>query len=331
MGYYTDQDLPYYWNVADQYVLFDHFFSAAAGGGVWNHSYWVSAAPGNPAADRIPDQGYGDLLTIFDRLEQQGISWKFYVQNYDPAVTYRTYLSLNDANRAQVAWVPLLAYPRFLDRPELFAHIVPIAQYYEDLDAGTLPAVSYLVPSGDSEYPPSSVTAGQRFVRTLHAALLRSSAWPTAAFLWTYDNWGGWYDHVVPPKLDAYGDGYRVPALLVSPYARRGLVDHTQLDTTSGLKFIEQNWSVPALTTRDRAANDLTSAFDFSAPARPAELLPDHRSSVAAPRSAQRVIYTSYGAGLVVPALLLVWAWVFRQSGGRHRAGSRTARGRRPA
>ena len=307
MGYYDDRDLPYYWNVADNYVLFDRFFTSAGGGSVWNHMYWVAGVPGNPGADSIPADGFGDLPTIFDRLEAKGVSWKFYVQNYDPSVTYRTYRTVDDANRgAQVVWAPVLAYARFLDDPQLFKRIVPLSDYYKDLAAGTLPSVAYLVPSGASEHPPGSVTAGERFVRTLHTALMRSSSWNSSAFLWTYDDWGGWYDHVVPPQVDDHGYGFRAPALLVSPYARRGYVDSTTLDFTSGLKFIEYNWGVEHLAERDLRANNILSAFDFSSPPRPAALLPDKRVSAVAYPSHQADIYRASGAGVGAPMVLIV-------------------------
>jgi phospholipase C len=306
MGYYDAEDLPYYWNVADNYVLFDRFFTSAGGGSVWNHMYWVAGVPGNPAGDSIPAAGFGAIPTIFDRLEAKGISWKFYVQNYDPAVTFRTYRSVDDANKgAQVVWVPLLGYARYLDDPALSRHIVPLEEYYTDLADGTLPSVAYIVPSGASEHPPGSISAGERFVRSLHTALMRSSAWSSSAFLWTYDDWGGWYDHVAPPQVDAYGYGYRAPALLVSAYARKGYVDSTELDFTSGLKFIQENWAVAPLAERDRKAKNFLSAFDFSAPPRPAELLADSRTKPAETRSYQRVIYLSYGLGILVAALLI--------------------------
>jgi phospholipase C len=271
MGHYDDRDLPYYWNVADEYVLFDRFFTSAAGGSVWNHMFWVTGTPGNPKADLIPDGGFDHIPTIFDRLEERGISWKFYVQNYDPTINYRT--PRTGDRGSQVVWVPLLNYARFLDDPKLSRRIVDLEEYYKDLARGTLPAVSYIAPSGSSEHPPGSIQAGQRFVRNLINALMRSSAWKSSAFSWTYDDWGGFYDHVRPPRVDRYGYGFRAPALLVSPYAKRGHVDGTTLDFTSYLKFIEYNWGVEPLARRDRRANNLLSAFDFDRRPRKAEFV----------------------------------------------------------
>ena len=308
MAYYDDRDLPYYWNLADEYVLFDRFFSSAAGGSFTNHGYWVAAAPGAEQRD-LPPEGLGDLPTIFDRLQQRGISWKFYVQNYDPRLTYRTRAEATGPKASQAIWVPLLNYARYLDDPQLFAHIVDLGEYFKDLQQGTLPAVAYLVPSGPSEHPPSSVQSGQRFVRTLINELMRSDAWYSSAFILTYDDWGGWYDHVLPPQLDAYGYGFRVPALLVSPYARPGHIDSTVLDFTSILKFIEENWGLEPLAMRDARARSIITAFDFSQPPREPRVVPWERAGTEPRQEPRRgVIYAAYGAALVLPALLIGWA-----------------------
>jgi phospholipase C len=306
MGHYDDRDIPYYWNLADNYVLFDRMFTSAAGGSVWNHMFWVTGSPGNPDADTLKPTGFDDVPTIFDRLQEAGISWKFYVQNYRPDITFRS-RGIGDA-ASQVVWVPPLNYNRFLDDPALHDRIVDMSQYYQDLANGTLPAVSFMAPSGASEHPPGSVQAGERFVRSLVNSLMASSSWDTSAFMWTYDDWGGWYDHVPPPAVDQYGYGFRAPALLVSPYARKGHVDHTTLDFTSELKFIENNWKVAPLAARDAAANDITSAFDFAAPPREAVLLDDSREADQLPGTPSAAVYLSYGLALSVLPLFVVVA-----------------------
>jgi phospholipase C len=309
MGYYDDRDLPYYWNIADEYVIYDRFFSSAAAGSFLNHLYWVAGSAGG-GVDRIPLDGLGsDVPTIFDRLEKRGISWKFYVQNYDARLNYRT---VNDypGNRAsQVIWVPVLNFPRFLDRPDLFSHIVPLEHYYRDLERGTLPAVSFIAPSGPSEHPPSSVLSGQAFVRTLINTLVRSSYWKSSAFMITYDDWGGWYDHVKPRKVDKYGYGFRVPAMLVSPFARRGHVDSTVLDYTSLLKFIEENWGVPPMGERDRKATSFASGFDFSRQPRIPRFTSFDRGTVKRePNNSWMFIYTLYGGVLLLAEFAICWA-----------------------
>jgi phospholipase C len=302
MGHYDGADLPFYWNIAKRYVLFDRFFTSAAAGSVQNHMYWVTGGPGS-AEDVIPQNGFGDIPTIFDRLERRNISWKFYVQNYRPSITYRS-RGVGDSG-AQPVWVPLLAYNRYIGNPRLFSHIVDLSEYYRDLQNGTLPAVSYIVPAGSSEHPPGNIHAGQRFVRTLINSLQQSSAWKSSAFTWTYDDWGGWYDHVRPPQVDRYGYGFRAPALLVSPYARRGYIDHTTLDFTSILRFIEENWSLPPLAQRDARANSIRNAFDFSQVPRAPEFVSAKLKPPSTYTRPHRYLYVVYGAALVLAMLAL--------------------------
>jgi len=306
MGHYDDRDIPFYWNIADRYVLFDRFFTSAAGGSVWNHLYWVTATPGNWRDDVIPPGGFGRLPTIFDRLEAKRIPWKFYVQNYDPTVTFRQRGSGDRGS--QVVWVPLLDYDRFVDNPRLFSKIVDLDEFYADLARNRLPAVSYIAPSGASEHPPGSIQAGERFVRTLITALMRSHAWNSTVFVWTYDDWGGWYDHVRPPRVDAMGYGFRAPALLVSAYARRGYVDSTTLDFTSLLKFVEENWGLRALANRDRRANSIASAFDFAAPPRAAEFVPPARRVPAKPEPRRSIVYLAYAFAALAAGLVIAGA-----------------------
>jgi phospholipase C len=307
MGHYDDRDIPWYWNVADNYVLFDRHFTSAHGGSISNHMFWVTGQNGLPAGapETLPKAGF-NVPTIFDHLRAAGVSWKFYVQNYDPQITFRN--RARGDRGAQVVWVPLMAYARYLDDPELFKHIVPIEQYYTDLAQGKLPAVSYLVPSGASEHPPGSIAAGEAFVRTLITTLQRSSAWPSSAFMWSYDDWGGWYDHVRPPNPDAFGYGFRAPLLLVSPYAKKGYIDHNVADFTSQLAFIEHNWSVPALSSRDAKAYPLTNAFDFRKPPRAAAVIPTERHPAPAVVPRRNVVYLSYGSALGVFLMVVILA-----------------------
>jgi phospholipase C len=305
MGYYDNRDLPFYWNIANDYVLFDRFFTSAAGGSVRNHNYWVMGQPGVPnvRVDSIPKEGWGDLPTIFDRLEASGVSWKFYIQNYDPTTNFRN--RGNGDRAAQVVWCPLLNFPRFLDDPTLNAKIVDLNQYFIDLQNNELPAVAFIVPSGASEHPPGSILAGQRFVKKLLNALMQSPAWESSAFMWTYDDWGGWYDHVVPPSVDDFGYGFRAPALLVSPYAKQGYIDSTVLDFTSMLKFIEENWGVEPLAARDRAASNFLDAFDFIQKPRAPRIIPSTLAVTPPPAPRRSMIYASYFAALAVSGMVI--------------------------
>ena len=313
MGHYDASVIPYYWSVAKSYVLFDGYFASATGGDLQNHMYWVAGTAGTTVPDVVPSGGFGAIPTIFDRLDAAGVSWKFYIQDYDPKTTFRTPAAHLPT---QVVRAPLLAFSRYLDDPKKMAHVVPLDQYYQDLHDGTLPAVSYIVAAGPSERPPASLHNGQAFVRGVITALKRSSTWDTSALMLTYSDWGGWYDHVLPRRVDALGLGYRVqpgqvatvglgfrvPALLVSPYARRGVIDPTPLEHTSILKFIEDNWKVAPLGARDARANDFLSAFDFQRPARGPELSVDYGTPPRIEPGRRGVIYPAYGTALFVAA-----------------------------
>jgi phospholipase C len=333
MGYYDGEDIPYYWNVADEYVLFDRFFASSPSGSVRNAMYWVTGTPGNYSEESIPAGGFGELETIFDRLQARDISWKFYVQNYNPGINFRNRGS--GERSSQVAWVPPLAYDRYLRDPKLRTHIVDLEEYFEDLQSGDLPSVSYIVaPSGgSSEHPPAAVKAGQRFVAKLVNALMRSEHWSRSAFMWTYDGWGGWYDHVKPPRADRFGYGFRVPALLVSPYAKRGHIESTTLDFTSILKFVERNWDLEPLASRDRKARSIAGAFDFNQAPREPRFPASERGGVDRREPNRVAIYGAYMGAMVLTGFVIVWAVLGRnplplESFGRRRP--RRQNGRRP-
>jgi phospholipase C len=310
MGYYDGSDLPFYWNLASSSVLADRFFSSDAGGSKENHLYWVAAQSGGGS---VPEAGY-TFDTIFDRLQAAGVDWKFYVQNYDPTITFR---NLTGAPQdSQVVWVPLLNFAKYLDDPELSKRIVDVSQYHADLAAGTLPAVAFIAPSGASEHPPGDVSIGQVYGTSLITALMQSSSWSSSLFVLTWDDWGGWYDHVPPPQVDANGYGMRVPALFVSPYAPPGRIDSTTYDFTSILRFIEDNWELQPMTARDAAANSVGTALDFSGPPRqpvlPGYVYPDEAQVNPRARMALLAIYGIVGFGL--PATTAAFWWRRRTS-----------------
>jgi phospholipase C len=328
MGYYDRAELPFYWKVADNYVLFDHFFASTLAGNRSNRSYWVSAAPSPGGVQRIPVGGYGNELTIFDRLQASGISWKFYVQGYNRHATYQS--ASRSSPNSQTVRVPLLNYARFVDDPALSQHIVPMDQYYRDLAAGTLPAVAYIASSADNERSASSVLPGQQLVRNLVTQLMVSRYWDSSALMWSYDGSGGWYDNVAPPRIGSATLGLRVPALLISAYARKGQVNHTVLSYPSALRFIEQNWHLTPLTSLDATSASLTGAFDFAAgPRRPA-ILPPLPSSLSAPPKAAPVVRTAmvyglYGGGAALCLILVLLAICLPAVTTRRRGGTTAA------
>jgi phospholipase C len=262
ISFYDGGDLGFYWGLARRYVLMDHFFSSALGGSLANHLYLFSARS-VPGAE--PPSGGYQMPTIFDRLDGAGVSWKVYTRDYDPRLTYHV---AGGEPTAQDIRLPLLDMPAIVDRPQRFARLVERRALFQDLlSERTTPAVSYVLPGGDSERPPSSVQMGQGRVQDIVQAIMRSPAWASSAVILTWSDWGGYYDHVPPPSVDPHGDGFRVPALIVSPFARTGVVDHATADSTSILRLIEELHQVSPLTSRDASAGELLSAFDPAGPA----------------------------------------------------------------
>jgi phospholipase C len=260
LGYYDSTDIPFYWDLAKEYVLADRFFSSAMGGSLANHQYWV-AGMDSGKGESIPAEGI-QLTTIFDRLQNAGFSWKFYVKNYDPSLNFRHIVPSNPRN-SEIAWVPLLTIPSVVDDPSKMARIQDLGNLYHDLADGTAPSVSYIIQGGTSEHPPGHVGNGQNATVGIITAIMRSQEWKDSAIVLTWDDWGGWYDHVVPPQVDADGYGFRVPTLIISPYAKQGYILKETADFTSILKFIETLHGLAPLTSRDESATDLMAAFDF--------------------------------------------------------------------
>lgn len=284
LGYYNYNEIPFYWQLADEFVLADNWFSSVMGPSFPNHLYLFSGtryaktavdAEGNPLRyDSVPAEGM-DIDTIFDRLDEAGISWKVYIQGYSDEVTYQ-----NSEARAglhpqasQLVWVPLVGIPRFVNDPDLNKNMVPLAEYFSDAKNGELPAVSFITPSGLSEHPPGDLRLGHFFATDLLEALMLSDHWDSSAYVLTWDEWGGFADHVAPPQVDEDGYGLRVPGLIVSPYSKPGFVDNTLYDHTSVLATIEDWWDLEPLAERDANANTFANAFDFTQEPRPPLIL----------------------------------------------------------
>jgi phospholipase C len=292
MGYYAPQDLPILNELADHAVLFDHWFTSVQGGSVQNRLFAVAAQSTSDKAE-VPIGGWRAIPLIFDRLQDAGVSWRIYVENYEPALTIDT-AGPRARRGGQVVRVPVLATRRFAESPQLSSHVVDLSRYYTDLAAGTLPAVTYIVSNTSAEHPPSDPRNGQVLARTVLNALSESRSWDSSAMLLSYDTAGGWYDHVPPPTINGTVLGPRVPALLVSPYTSPGSIDHTVYDSSSILSFIEHNWSVRPLTSRDRDAPDLSSAFSFQHPPRAPTLVGAHDQRPPLARPSSPIIYVAY-------------------------------------
>jgi phospholipase C len=138
-----------------------------------------------------------------------------------------------------------------------------------------------VTPAQYSEHAPASVCVGENWTVKMLNALMKSSLWSSSAVFLTWDDWGGFYDHVPPQQIDGYGLGFRVPLIVISPYAKKGYIDHTQYEFSSMLRFAEDELSLPTLTSRDRRANDMMNAFDFNQSPRPPLILKQRTCKVA--------------------------------------------------
>jgi phospholipase C len=285
MGYYDAHDLPM-WQFAEQYVLADRFFHAAFGGTGINHMWfwcactaaWPDASP-DIQAEVAPDgtlvrnglvtpDGYlvnnaGPQVVnsvplqtsphIGDRLDAAGITWKWYAARWSA--------QQNRSVTRPFAFFANLA----AGTPGAAMHIRDEDDFVTELRAGMLPQVAFIKPV-ESEHPTNSsgLLQGDENTDALVRAVQASPYWQSTAIIVTYDEGNGFWDHVAPPQVDRWGPGARVPAIIISPYAKRGYVDHTVYDTTSILRFIEWRWNLPPLGTRDANANNLLNAFDFA-------------------------------------------------------------------
>ncbi len=208
-------------------------------------------------ATLVPNQTFP---TIGDRLSQKQVSWAWYSGGWDDA------LAGHPDPLFQFHHQPFAFFKNFADgtagRRE---HLKDEKDFFTAIDDGTLPAVSFVKPLGpDNEHPGyAALLRGQQHVADIVNRIRSSSAWNDTLIIITYDEHGGRWDHVAPPVVDRWGPGSRVPTLVVSPFARKVYVDHTQYDTTSILKLIEETFDVAPLNARDANAGDLVNALQF--------------------------------------------------------------------
>jgi phospholipase C len=276
MGYLDDRDIPNYWSYAHHYALCDHFFSSFNGPSSNNHLYSVAAQDGGllrfdctlkDAEEELDDPEGFSFLAIVDMLEKRHVSWKYYVETRPKppgAKTRGCNLAYPDPKKFS-AWNPLPGFVSVYKNPERMAKIVDLKEYFQDLRQHTLPAVSYIVPDfQDSEHPPAPADRGMWFVTGLVNALMESPYWKDSVIFLTWDDYGGFYDHVPPPQIDAFGFGPRVPALVISPYSKPDYISHYTYEFSSILKFVEERWSLGHMTARDDRADDMRDCFNFN-------------------------------------------------------------------
>ena len=250
MGYFDSRDIPNYWAYARRFTLADRFFSSFAGPTLPNHLFLVAAqSPGVSHNISRPSGPGFTFSSLPDEMESASVSWKCYVGDRDPT----RFGPMN----------PLAGFPVARRLPSRFAST---AQLFRDLQSGSLPSVAWIFPSGaESEHPPADVRVGMWYVTAMANALMKSRYWPDTVLLVTWDEYGGFFDHVAPPVRHGTTLGFRVPALILSPWARPGFVDHTVYDFSSILRFVEERFGLKPLTAWDRDAVSIGSALDHTA------------------------------------------------------------------
>jgi phospholipase C len=239
-----------------------------------------------------PDYAWTDLTYL---MHKNSVSWGYYVvSGTEPDCQNDQSVSCAPVKQnAQTPgiWNPLAYFDTVRQDGEL-GNIQSVANFYDQAKAGTLPAVSWVVPSGAvSEHPPGAVSAGQAYVTSLINAVMQSPDWGSTAIFLGWDDWGGFYDHVVPPVVDANGYGLRVPGMVISPYAKKGFIDHQTLSFDAYAKFIEDDFlggarldpktdgrPDPRPDVRENAPQlgNLVADFDFTQAPRAPMLLPVH-------------------------------------------------------
>jgi phospholipase C len=320
MGYHTGAEIPNYWAYAKNFALDDHMFEAVKSWSLPDHLYMVSAwsakcknrSPMSCVNDIVGPYGVRQFATAVHQELRTGktsidlawtdltwllfvhhVSWRYYVQpgsqpdcDDDSA---ETCAPIRQSSTTPGIWNPL---PLFGDvqQDHQLRNIQPLTSFLAAAQRGSLPQVSWIVPSGaDSEHPPASVHRGQAYVTSLINAVMEGPDWKSTAIFLSWDDWGGFYDNVKPPAVDQNGYGLRVPALVISPYARRGFIDHQVLSSDAYLKFIEDDFlggdrlnpktdgrpdPRPDVREDEPILGDLTKDFNFNQQPRQPTLLP---------------------------------------------------------
>jgi phospholipase C len=311
MGYHDWHEIPNYWAYARNFVLQDHMFEGVNSWSLPAHLSMVSAwsarcsTHGDPMSCKPAltapfgatghgkklDYPWTDLTWLLHRYH---VSWRYYIANgSQPDCTHGQMFCGESPQSASTPsiWNPL---PRFdtVQHDHQLGNIQPLSSFLRAARGGVLPAVSWVTPSQvASEHPPALVTTGQAYVTRLINAIMSGPNWKSTAIFLAWDDWGGFYDHVKPPVVDGLGYGIRVPALVISPYARQGYIDHQTLSSDAYLKFIENDFlhgrrlnpltdgrpdSRPVVRENVKILGNLTRDFDFHQKPRPPYLLPLH-------------------------------------------------------
>lgn len=319
MGYHDGNELPNYWKYASDFVLQDHLFENISSWSLPQHLFMVSewsatcsqlhvassctndpSSPDFPPDFRPraravhqpgrPDYAWTDLTYLMHRKK---VSWAYYVMagtQPDCADGQETCAPHRQYYRTPGIWNVLPWFDTVREDGEL-GNVRDLRQFYAAAANGTLPNVVWICPANRySEHPTAPISAGQAYVTGLINAIMRGKDWDSTAIFLAWDDWGGFYDHVAPPHVDENGYGIRVPGILISPYARRGYIDHQVLSHDAMVKFVEDDFlggeridpktdgrpdARPDVRENQSVLGDLRTEFDFNQPPRPPEILPN--------------------------------------------------------
>jgi phospholipase C len=339
MGYHDAREIPNYWSYARDFVIQDRMFQSDLSWSQPSHLFmvsgWSAACSGKPlgcvnedsfpaVVERskgrtTPDWGWTDLTFL---LHRHGVSWRYYFNGNRASHCLGAACAAARQNAyTSFASSPLAEFETVMQDGQ-GSNIQPVKRFISAARAGKLPAVSWVVPNYYySERPPASISVGQTYVTGLINAIMRSSDWSSTAIFLSWDDWGGFYDNAVPPQVDQNGYGLRVPALVISPYARRGYVDRQLLSQDAYIKFIEDDFlggqrldpandgrPDPRPTVRENvpALGDLRADFDFTAPPRPPEPLSLTPAPGAAPGPLQSRVRASVSHQAGAPPKLTI-------------------------
>jgi phospholipase C len=284
---FEESQIPNYWHWAREYAISENFFASAAGPSYPNHFFFIAGTSGgaidnpeNIGTRRLPDgrtfkswgcdvvsdnafvlvaDPEGNLTkhstcftfpTVGEQLTEAGVDWTYYSATAgQPGYFWNAYNGIADV---------------FHDTPYWRAHVRPVDRLLDDIEAGDLPAVTWVTPRFQlSDHPPFSTGHAHNWVTGIVNRVMRSEMWEHTAIFLTWDEWGGFYDPIVPPVLDPVGLGIRVPMLTISPYTRRGVIDDELGEFSTPLRFISDNWGLEPLTDRIRATHNFEHVFDF--------------------------------------------------------------------
>ena len=251
------------WEMADRYVLFDNYFSASMGGSFPNMLNLIAGDAGpyrHGTKHELRRLASDPMPTVFDRLTEASITWRYYLGQLDlierDDILSGRYLSGRRDTPSPLYWAPIVAMHRFWTDPRLRDGITGQARFFEDAAHGTLPRVSFVLP-GPTDHPLVNPERGLGRLVSIVNAVQKGPQWERTAIFVVWDDWGGFFDHVRPPL----GSGFRVPALLISPWARSGYVSHARHDHVSVLNYIVELFELRPLSDRQIAAPSFADAF----------------------------------------------------------------------